>query len=183
MPHTVLLMRVLLLLTFTVSVLAKTRSGPALAAFRAAVEDFEVVPRPRVGAVVAAVLAAEAAVVAGLAVGGPLLVPGFAVAAVLLLTFSGVLVRALLRHRRIRCNCFGSAASEVSWFDVVRNGLLLAGAMTGAGAVLAGVRPAGAAADVVLAVPMAGVLLALLLSLHDVVTTVRRPFTVVGETD
>ena len=177
MPHAVTLLRVLLLLTFAISAVAKVRSP---AAFRAAVEDFEVVPRGRAGAVAVAVIAAEFAVAAGLAVGGPLLPVAFALAAAALLAFSAVLVRALLRHRRVRCHSFGSAAAEVSWFDVVRNGLLVAAAAVGAAAVVAGVRPA-AGADLALLVPMAGVLLALLLSLSDVVTTLSRPFAIVEE--
>jgi hypothetical protein len=182
-PHALLFVRALLLLTFGVSALSKARSASAFAAFRAAVEDFEVVPRRGIGLVAVAVAAIEAGVAAGLAAGGPAMLPAFGAAVALLLVLSWVLVRTLQRHRRIRCNCFGSASAEVSWFDVGRNAVLVAAAAVGAVGLLQGTHAAGTGADVALAVLMAGVALALLLSLRDIVVTLRRPFTFIGDLD
>lgn len=64
---------------------------------------------------------------------------GAAVALVLLVCFSVVLVRALRRGGEVRCACFGQAGGPpLSWVDLVRNGLL--GALS-ALALTAGLEP------------------------------------------
>ena len=48
------------------------------------------------------------------------------VAAALLVAFTVVLIVHLIRGRRPPCACFGSAARRISWWDVARNAVLIA---------------------------------------------------------
>lgn len=65
---------------------------------------------------------------------------GLGAAVALLGAFTFLIARALARHERFPCMCFGTANSEVGPFDVVRNLVLIAAAGIG---IAAGVAPAG----------------------------------------
>src|SRR5579885_845280 len=66
-------------------------------------------------------LCSEIAVVLLMIVGGPLLLPGFALALLLLTLFSGALLSVLARGISTSCNCFGPDQREVSFADLWRN--------------------------------------------------------------
>ncbi|GAA2353326.1 hypothetical protein GCM10010170_044600 [Dactylosporangium salmoneum] len=86
-------------------------------------------PPAAVGPLAVAVVAAEGAIVAALAV-GPLVRVGFALALGLLGAFTIAIVSAYTREKRVPCACFGSG-SPVGPRHVVRNGILAAVALAG----------------------------------------------------
>lgn len=101
--------------------------------FQAAVENYQLVPEPLLGAVAGAVSLLELAA-------GILLLPaatrtlGAVFAGLLLVAVTGAVVINLLRGRRdIDCGCGGLSAhvgeQRLSWGLVARNGLLLAGVL------------------------------------------------------
>lgn len=171
--HALLVARVVVGLTFLVSATGKLRD---LASFKAAVEDFDLVPRRWASIGAPAIVALELAVVAAMGIGGPLLVPGFAAAGAAVVLFAAALTIALRRHKLVSCNCFGAATTRVSGYDIVRNaGLIavaLAGALTAPAAEDAGIPAAEVA---VLALTAAGVTL-VALNFADIARTLRHPF-------
>jgi hypothetical protein len=62
---------------------------------------------------------------------GPVVLAGFTLAAILLVTFALVLAKAIRSDVHATCNCFGSSGLATSWFDVYRNIGLLALVTTG----------------------------------------------------
>jgi methylamine utilization protein MauE len=110
-------------LTFLASAAGKAWD---LRTFRQAVVDLTGLPAGVARPAALATVAAEALVVLGLAVGHAGLPAGFALATVLLLMFSGVLIGALRRKVAVSCNCFGARERSISWYDVARNVALLA---------------------------------------------------------
>jgi hypothetical protein len=76
-------------------------------------------------------LAGELTVVITMLIGGRLLVWGFLLAVLMLLAFCVALVSALLRRIQTPCNCFGVSKRPISPYDVVRNAVLIAGALGG----------------------------------------------------
>jgi Methylamine utilisation protein MauE len=164
-------------LLFAVSAIGKLRD---FAAFRASVAGFELLPRAWSPIAARVLLGAEVGVVLLLAVGGPLLPVGFWLAALVLLGFSAALVAVLRRGLRVTCNCFGPTTRHVSYYDVIRNLVLLAVALLGVLALAA----SGQALDgteIVLVALMAGCFVALLTQLADVAETLRRPFSVMED--
>jgi hypothetical protein len=76
-------------------------------------------------AVAAVAIATEAAASVTVLGGGWILTTGLAIAAVLLLTFTGALLRVLARGDLVDCHCFGHSKRPVSQMEVYRNlGLL-----------------------------------------------------------
>ena len=151
-----------------------------LRAFRAAVEDFAIVPRAWAGRTSIAVVAGELVLVLGLAAGGALLPVVFLGATALLLVFTVALVHAIRHRGVVNCNCFGAATARLSVYDVARNGCLIvcsvAGVWAASDAGTHGIRTPEA-----IAVLLAGIGLAMLLiNFADVARTIRRPFTVPG---
>ncbi|WP_433892065.1 MauE/DoxX family redox-associated membrane protein [Streptomyces sp. CA-111067] len=117
--------RLVLAGVFAVSAASKLRSARAFASFEEAVARLGGVP----GRVLRPVSAGLAGAEALLAVA--VLVPATAFAAVLLsavmlLTFSAALARALRAGEPVRCNCFGPSQRPVSAAQLTRNGLLIA---------------------------------------------------------
>jgi hypothetical protein len=108
-------------LTFAISAIGK---ATATGSFREAVAAFGVTPRRLNSAIVVATICAEGLIVVLVAVGSVFVVGGFGLALVLLAFFSAVLARALMRKVRTSCNCFGRSQRNVTWYDVVRNGVL-----------------------------------------------------------
>lgn len=122
--------RVVMGLVFLVSSIGKARD---LDLFRQTIRTFHILPPALSGVGAIAFICGEFAVVAVIVIGGPLLMPGFLLAAGLLVLFSIALVSVLLRRIRTSCNCFGTSAKAVSPFDVWRNvGFILCALVGGA---------------------------------------------------
>ncbi|MEO3874366.1 MauE/DoxX family redox-associated membrane protein [Nonomuraea sp. B12E4] len=139
-----LLARVLLGIVFCTAVVGKTRSRQGFAEFHDSVAAIG----PRwlpAGPAAVAVVAGEAATVVLLAVPGTRL-PGYALAAVLLIVFCAGIARAVLARQSVRCQCFGATGGLLGPRHLVRNGLLVAVAVAGA---LAGGVPMSAPAMLV----------------------------------
>lgn len=173
--HTLILARLVIGLTLALAFASKLRDVPA---FRDALEDFQVVPRRAVPTVAATVLAAEAATAGLMLTSGWPLAVGFIGAFALLATFSVAIGMAVRRNLRVSCNCFGSATTRVSPIDLARNAAFMLIAATGLWT-LAVARDATIPTEhVVLSVPIAAGVVALLVNLRDVVVTLSRPFPV-----
>jgi|SRR5579859_5128133 len=92
------------------------------------------VPSPYAGALAVLIITTEWIVTVTMVAGGPLLVPGFGLAAAMLIIFSVALFRVIASGVDAKCYCFGSGANAISSIDLVRNaglvGLVLIGAET-----------------------------------------------------
>lgn len=175
-----------LLTVFGLAVAGKRRAADA-PAFRRAVQGLWFGPGTLSAAgarvVAAAVLAAEVLVVLALAVGGvlgvlqpdrPWALPGLLGAAAVLAVFTAGQAVALGRGRVVACACFGRADDTVAPASLVRNAVLLAGAVVGVLAPrLADTGTTGAASAVLQAV--AGFLVAVLLVELEGIVSVFRP--------
>jgi hypothetical protein len=166
----------LLATVFLASVTSKVRD---LEGFRRTVAAFDVLPAA-LPAIAARLLAAGEAVVVALLVAGlwpaavwpaarQLAVSGLMLALVLLVAYTAALVVVRVRRARVSCNCFG-ASTAVSWYDVIRNGLLVLTAGLGLGADPAALSAADRALVVLTAAPVA----LLLINFADVVSVARR---------
>lgn len=176
--HVLVFVRVLIGVIFAVSASGKLRD---IRAFRAAVEDFRLVPR-RLAGIIAVVLAGlEAALVVTMAAGGVLLPFAFVGAAFLLAAFSVALAIALRRHSVLSCKCFGSATTRLSGYDLGRNLCLIACAGLGAWAALVGGDHSVPASQFAVTALVACGLALVLVNFADVAKTLLRPFTVPGE--
>lgn len=162
-------------LTFAVSALGKART---LGTFRAAVAGFGVLPRRAERPAAVGTVAAEALVVALVALGGGWTAAGFVLALVLLVVFSAVLASALRRKAEVACNCFGASERQVSWYDLARNGCL---ATCCAGGLASWAASIGGRPELALTVAlslMAATFVALVSNLADIVELLRRPYVV-----
>ena len=146
MAYVEVAVRVLVAAVFAVAVAGKLARRSAWREFVASVRGFDVLPPAAVRPAAAAVVLAEAAVVALLAVART--VPlGYGLAAGLLALFTAAMVRALRRGVQPVCRCFGARGSAIGRVHVGRNVALAA---TAVAALLGrldggGVHPAGAA--------------------------------------
>lgn len=124
MVYLLIACRTLLLGVFVAALAGKARRRSAYRDFATWVGTLGLVPR-RLTAVAAAIAtAAEAAVVALLAL--PATVPvGFALAVALLAVFTGGVALAIRRGRRAPCHCFGASKTPLGPAHVVRNAMLL----------------------------------------------------------
>lgn len=120
--------RVLLAVVFAVAFIGKVRTRQGFAEFRDSITALT--PRLPARAAAVAVLAGEAAAVVLLAVPGTRL--GYAVAAVLLISFCGAVVLAVSGREPVRCKCFGADGGVLGPRHLVRNGALLGVAALGA---------------------------------------------------
>ncbi|MBO3736969.1 MauE/DoxX family redox-associated membrane protein [Actinoplanes flavus] len=123
--------QIVLGLTFAVAVAGKVRSRAAWRAFAGSVADLGLVPAAAVRPLAVLTVAAEAAVVAAMAVPG-LTRPGFLLALALLAGLTGGVVAVLRAGRRVDCHCFGGTPEAYGPPHVVRNLLLLTVAGLGA---------------------------------------------------
>lgn len=115
--------RVAIGLIFTISSVNKARD---IAQFQQAVFGFQLLSRKLSHIAALLFLCGEFAVVLFVAIGGPLLLPGFALAVLLLLMFCAALASVLIRRLHTSCNCFGSSNRPVTRVDIWRNvGFLL----------------------------------------------------------
>lgn len=83
-----------------------------------------------------AFLVGEVAIVTAMLFGETLLLWGFLLAALMLLTFCIALVSVLMRRIQTPCNCFGSANKPVSPYDIARNVIFILCALGGASIVI-----------------------------------------------
>ncbi|MEV0326031.1 MauE/DoxX family redox-associated membrane protein [Micromonospora echinospora] len=113
------------LAVFAVAVFGKVRDRAAFGEFRRATVALSGVRADRAGVVAVLVVAAEAAVVGGLAT-DPTAPWAFTVAAVLLGAFSVALWRGLRAGVVVPCRCLGATLTAGGGLPIVRNLLLLA---------------------------------------------------------
>lgn len=174
MSALLLFCRIVLAVTFAWSAAGKLRDMPA---FRAAITSFELLPARWSAALAWAVLAGELAVVGLLVIGWPVLLAGFALAAGLLLVFSIALGLVLRRSRTVSCHCFGPAEQPVSWYDLVRNALLIGCGLVGGWSSDAALRSLSGD-ELALLLLMALGFVVLVTHVGDIVETLRQPFLV-----
>jgi len=162
-------------LTFLLSAAGKARDLPA---FRQAIADMRVLPAGWARPAAVATMAAEGLVVIAMAAGSAVLPAGFALGAVLLAVFSAALVATLRRDAGVSCNCFGASERPVSWYDVARNGALLACCGAGEWSYAATGHPQPPAAGIVLLGLMAGCFFLIVTNAGDIVEVLRKPYLV-----
>jgi hypothetical protein len=115
--------RVTIGLTF---VLAGGRKALAFEEFQQTLRRFRLLPQALLLPVALLFIAGELLVTLLMICGGWLLLAGFALAALLLLVFSGALLSVILRGISTACHCFGPGRRPVSRADLWRNlGFLL----------------------------------------------------------
>jgi hypothetical protein len=115
--------RVAIGLVFAISSFGKARD---IARFQQAIGGFQLLSQRLSNLAALLLLGGEIAVVLFLLIGGPLLLPGFALALLLLLIFCAALASVLIRKLHTPCNCFGSSNKPVTLVDIWRNlGFLL----------------------------------------------------------
>jgi uncharacterized membrane protein YphA (DoxX/SURF4 family) len=144
--------------------------------FRDAITAFRLLPRHWSTAVAWAFVGGEVAVVLLMLSGQPMLLGlGFALAAGLLAVFSGALISGMRRALAVSCNCFGGSEQHISWYDVVRNALLIACSLVGGWSLMLPERRIAASETLLLGV-MALCFVVLVTHVEDVVETLRQPF-------
>lgn len=115
--------RVAIGLVFAISGFSKARH---LAQFQQAIYGFHLLSRRLSNLAAPLFLCGEFTVVVFMLVGGPLLLPGFVLAILLLCLFCGALASVLVRKLHTSCHCFGSSSRPVMPVDIWRNvGFLL----------------------------------------------------------
>lgn len=106
---------------FLVSAVSKLRDPDR---FKETIIRFQIVTRARAVSAAVLVIGWEVVIAAFLLVGGAYLVVGFALATLLLLTLSLVLLSVIKRNISASCNCFGPGSEQVSYRSLGRNGFL-----------------------------------------------------------
>ncbi|HLW00313.1 MAG TPA: MauE/DoxX family redox-associated membrane protein [Ktedonobacterales bacterium] len=115
--------RVVIGLVFAISSFSKGRD---FAQFHQAILGFRLLSRQLSNFAAPLFLCGEFVVALFMLIGGPLLLPGFALAIVLLFIFCAALASVLLRKLHTQCHCFGSSSRPVTPVDIWRNvGFLL----------------------------------------------------------
>ncbi|HEY0606560.1 MAG TPA: MauE/DoxX family redox-associated membrane protein, partial [Herpetosiphonaceae bacterium] len=165
--------RIAIAVIFGWSALGKLRD---LRGFRDAITAFRLLPRDWSTPLAWAFVGGEIAVVLLMLRGVPTLLGlGFALAAGLLALFTAVLVSAMRRALAVSCNCFGSSEQPISWYDVVRNALLIVCSLLG-GWLLTLPRRGLTIDETLLLGAMALCFVLLVTHVEDVAETLRRPF-------
>jgi len=167
--YLVLTCRVLLALVMLAAALGKLRSRDALTGFQASVRGLGLLPDRSAAPVAGVVIAGELAAAALLAVpttSGA----GFAVAAVVLASFTAVVLAAVLRGRRVPCRCFGASGSPLGVPHLVRNAGLTAAAASCGWASFGLSRTSLEQGGVVLALGAGAVIALLVIAFDDLVS-------------
>ncbi|WP_053736633.1 MauE/DoxX family redox-associated membrane protein [Nocardia sp. NRRL S-836] len=120
--------RVVVGLVFLLAVAGKLRGRAELTAFTESLGSFGLRPARLRSALATTVIAVEAVAVVLLAV-APRLGLGFA--ALVLVAFSGAVLAAKATGREVRCRCFGADGGLMGRKHLIRNGVLVAVALTG----------------------------------------------------
>ena len=123
MTYLLVFCRVTIGLVFAISSFSKARD---FAQFQRALLSFQLLSKRLSRLAALLFLGGESAVVLLIIIGGPVLLPGFALAILLLLIFCVALTLVLIRRLYISCHCFGSSNKPVTRVDIWRNvGFLL----------------------------------------------------------
>lgn len=149
----------------------------ALEDFEVAVRDFKLLPRHWNKTAALLFLGLEFSTAALVTIGSYLLPIGFLLAVVLLTVFSVALVIVMRRDTNVSCNCFGRTERHISYYDVVRNLLLVLCSLIG----LYTLRYASqvlARDEIILLALMSIVFVVFVTNLDDVVETLHHPFSV-----
>jgi hypothetical protein len=126
-----------LAVVFSASLLSKLRDPGR---FRRTVVAFDIVPYSWSAAIARALTVAEGIALTVLILGIVRVgswpprwvsVAGLLLGLALIAIYTAALAVVKLRRARVACNCFGGRNATVSWYDVVRNALLLALAFAG----------------------------------------------------
>lgn len=142
--------------------------------FQQTVAGFGILP-PRLSAIAAVLfVAGELVVVLLMALGGAFLGPGFALATLLLVSFSVALLSVLVRGMNVSCGCFGPSQKAVSAYDLWRNAGFILCALAGLGALTAQ-RAGGdlSLAELAIVAATAAVFVTIWLNLRDIVQLLR----------
>jgi hypothetical protein len=110
--------RIAIGLTFVISSGSKALS---FGDFQQTLHRFRLLPATLILPVALLFLGGEILVVLFMIFGGWLLLPGFALAIVLLILFSSALLSVVIRGISTPCNCFGPSQRSVSRIDIWRN--------------------------------------------------------------
>lgn len=173
--YVVMFCRIAIAATFAWSASGKLRDMPA---FRDAINAFGLLPARWSAALAWSFVGGEVVVTLLMTIGWPsLLLPGFVLAVGLLLIFSVALGSVMRRALTVSCNCFGRAEQHVSWYDLVRNGLLIGCGLIGGWSLAAVTRPLTGDELALLAI-MALCFVVLVTHVGDIVETLRQPFEV-----
>lgn len=179
MEYVAIVCRLLIGVVFAASAATKLIGPSAFNAFVTSVRQMRVVPGNAARPVAYVVVAAEALIVALVAI--PLAstaVAGFAIAAGLLAAFAVGITISVRRGERTPCRCFGKSTTPLGPIHVVRNIFLICVTFLGiVGALAAGGVDLGGAAVAAVAGAVAG---ALVVALDDIVdlfrpTNTRQP--------
>jgi hypothetical protein len=160
--------------TFAAAALGKARDPDG---FDQAAAAFRLIPPKRLRIVARLLMAVELLIVALLAVGllpaaGIAITIGLGIAAALLIAYTVGLIAVRVRGMTVTCHCFGAGPAPVSWWDVVRNVLLVGGAALGMAAGNPESRlPVG---DAILVVMLALIAALIVTNLTNVVNTAVR---------
>src|SRR4051812_7751460 len=128
MIYVLLASRLFVGMLFLWSFTSKVRHRARFTDFTAAAK--ELAPELPTAVVVPVVLASEAAIVIAVAIPATVAL-GFAIALALLGAFTVGLASAIRKERRVSCQCFGASTTQVGPAHIVRNLLLVLGAVTG----------------------------------------------------
>lgn len=163
--------------TFAVAVLTKIFSKASATEFALAVNTFGRFRLRAVSRAVAVLVVVLEAVTVALLVPAGTATSGFALACVLLVAFTIVVLAAIRRGVHQPCRCFGRTASDTGPANVVRNLTLLCGALAGLmitavhGAATSGLDPLGIALAAIIGLTAAG----LVIISEDLVGVFRTP--------
>ena len=126
-------------LVFLLAIAGKLAGAGAFAEFTRSVRDMRAAPPALVPAVARVTVLAEGLTVLLLAIGLRVtIVLGFGLAVLLTAAFSYAVLRTVRTGNRTPCRCFGRSSSPLGPRHLVRNGLLLAVAVAGLAASVAG---------------------------------------------
>jgi uncharacterized membrane protein YphA (DoxX/SURF4 family) len=120
--------RVVIGLVFLFSSVGKLRNIPQ---FQQTIINFHLLPANMSRLAALLFVTAECIVVLLMVPGGEFRLPGFLLALLLLLLFSGALISVLVRQIHTSCNCFGNSEKSVTQADIWRNAVFILCAMEG----------------------------------------------------
>lgn len=171
--HGLMFCRIAIAAIFAWSALGKLRD---LRGFRDAITAFRLLPRDWSAPLAWVFVGGEVAVVLLMLSGVPALLGlGFALAAGLLALFAIALISAMRRALAVSCNCFGGSEQPISWYDVVRNALLIACSLLGGWLLTLPQRGLAGSETLLLGVMALGFVV-LVTHVEDVLETLRQPF-------
>ncbi|MDG4828967.1 hypothetical protein O7627_06550 [Solwaraspora sp. WMMD1047] len=160
-----------------VSLFTKIRGPGSFRGFVGAVAGLRVIPAGWAGPVAVVAVSAEAVVV-GLLAWPAALAPGLAAATLLFGGFTATLLAAIRRGAQVGCHCFGASAAPVAVRHAVRSGFLAiaaAAAFCCVPLLPADPRTGLGASELLAALATAGVAVAVLVRLDDLVWLFRGP--------